>query len=98
LIAACIAPNGSRPKPLSASPASSFLRVPGSLYKAQSRSSSLKKSGSAPNRFSRNCAADIGRRSALQKLWTLLLISPKTSPILYSMVCGPLARCLKSCS
>ena len=28
-------------------------------------------------------------------LWILLRISPKISPILYSMVSGPLARCLK---
>jgi hypothetical protein len=40
----------------------------GSLQSLRSSSSSLKNSGRAPNSASRNCAADIGRPSALQNV------------------------------
>jgi len=53
----CISASGFLPKPRSARSCNSFLRVSGSLQIRRRSSSSLKNSGKAPNRVSRNCAA-----------------------------------------
>ena len=64
----CSSAKASRPKPLSASPASSLFRVCGSLQDPRNPSSSTKNSGSAPNTLSKCCAADIGCPSVLQNV------------------------------
>ena len=64
----CISASWSWPKPFSASPCSSFLRVSGALQRARSSASFLKNSGSLPKSSSMNCCADMGVPSGCQKV------------------------------
>ena len=61
------------PKPLSARPLRSFLRVSGALHRARSSASFLKNSGSLPNKSSMNCCAEIGVPSGCQNVVLTML-------------------------
>ena len=64
----CISASCSCPKPFSASPFRSIFLVSGALHKARSSASSLKNSGSSPNKSSMNCWADMGVPSGCQNV------------------------------